>query len=141
MMRIASRQIVMPAQKIGTSLQTSSGPLPPIEQLGRLWFDLQSRSNQRRGRGLIRTRSLHLHSPGIEQLDELTIEFNAAAGHRQYNFLAGDALYKRRLATQSEHIVWAIIRRKRVRFQIENYLKRSLRSLRQLASSPAADRR
>ena len=38
------------------------------------------RTRQRRHKGLIRSRSLHLHSTGIESLDELSIEFNAQAG-------------------------------------------------------------
>jgi CelD/BcsL family acetyltransferase involved in cellulose biosynthesis len=69
------------------------------------------------------------HNPGMVA-NRLAIELNAEAGHRQYNFLAGDVLYKRRLATHSEQIVWTVLRRHRIRFRIEEYLKQSLRRIR-----------
>ncbi len=69
------------------------------------------------------------HSPGLVA-NRLAIELNVKAGRDQYNFLAGDVLYKRRLSTHSERIVWTVLRRNRIRFRIEEFLTQSLRRIR-----------
>jgi CelD/BcsL family acetyltransferase involved in cellulose biosynthesis len=66
------------------------------------------------------------HNPGMVA-NRLAIELNAQAGHQQYNFLAGNVLYKRRLATHSEQMVWSVLRRNRLRLRVEDYLKLALR--------------
>jgi CelD/BcsL family acetyltransferase involved in cellulose biosynthesis len=69
------------------------------------------------------------YSPGLVA-NRLAIELNSRAGHHRYNFLAGDVLYKRRLSTHSERLVWTVLRRNRIRFRIEEYLTQSLRRIR-----------
>jgi len=48
------------------------------------------------------------------------IRHNASAGHRIYDFLGGDARYKKSLATGSSELRWCVIRRPRMRFTIED---------------------
>lgn len=57
----------------------------------------------------------------------LAIEHNAKAGHRWYDFLAGDARYKHSLATDARALVWLRFQRPRLRFAIED-AARSLRN-------------
>ncbi|HET9987195.1 MAG TPA: GNAT family N-acetyltransferase [Kofleriaceae bacterium] len=52
------------------------------------------------------------------------IEAAAAAGHHSYDFLAGSADYKHRLATDETKLVWARIQRPRARFAFEDLLRR-----------------
>ena len=47
------------------------------------------------------------------------ILFNAARGLDAYDFLAGDAAYKRALGTHSAAIFWVVVQRSRLRFRIE----------------------
>jgi hypothetical protein len=51
------------------------------------------------------------------------IRFNAAAGHRVYDFLGGDAQYKKSLATDSSQLSWATLRRPRKRFALEGHAR------------------
>ncbi len=57
----------------------------------------------------------------------LAIEENLRAGNDGYNFLAGDERYKKTLARAAEPLSWLSIQRPRLRFGIENCLRRLLR--------------
>lgn len=53
----------------------------------------------------------------------LAIELNRELGHATYDFLASDAQYKRSLATDSRDMVWAVLQRPRLQFELERKLK------------------
>jgi hypothetical protein len=53
----------------------------------------------------------------------LAIELAARAGHRAYDFLGGDARYKRSLATDATELVWARVQRPLARFAVEERLR------------------
>jgi len=48
------------------------------------------------------------------------VRFNAAAGHRIYDFLGGDSRYKRSLATGATELVWSTIQQTCMRFAFED---------------------
>jgi CelD/BcsL family acetyltransferase involved in cellulose biosynthesis len=56
------------------------------------------------------------------------IRYCAAAGHRMYDFLAGDARYKRSLATDAAVLVDATVQLPCVRFALETHARNLLRS-------------
>lgn len=58
------------------------------------------------------------------------VRYNAAAGHRLYDLLAGDSQYKRSLATGTRDLVWARIQKPRLRFRVEDVLGAIRRRLR-----------
>jgi CelD/BcsL family acetyltransferase involved in cellulose biosynthesis len=58
------------------------------------------------------------------------VRYNAAAGHASYDLLGGDSRYKLSLATDEGSLVWARLQRRRVRFVIEERLRRWKRALR-----------
>ena len=58
------------------------------------------------------------------------VRHNAAAGHAVYDLLGGDARYKHSLATGQERITWARVQRRRLRFVVEERLRRWRRALR-----------
>ena len=50
------------------------------------------------------------------------VAYNAAAGHRIYDFLGGEARYKKSLSTDAAHVrelTWSTIQRPRFRFALE----------------------
>ncbi|HEB59204.1 MAG TPA: GNAT family N-acetyltransferase [Gammaproteobacteria bacterium] len=57
----------------------------------------------------------------------LAIENNLHAGLDSYNFLAGDERYKNSLAQPADELYWLAIQKPRLRFSIENGLRRLLR--------------
>lgn len=59
----------------------------------------------------------------------LAIERNLQAGHRIYDFLAGDAQYKRSLATASDRMLWLVLQRRRWWLQAESVAKRLKRAI------------
>lgn len=61
--------------------------------------------------------------PGFVCLVE-AIEENARRGYRVFDFLGGNDKYKKVLSTHANELVWARLQRKRLRFSVENYLKR-----------------
>ena len=61
-------------------------------------------------------------SPGL-LTHALAIEYNVHRGHRRYDFLAGDSLYKQVLANGSEQLWWGAIQRRRAKFSAEAVLK------------------
>lgn len=63
-----------------------------------------------------------------------SVEQAAAEGLQCYSFLAGDVLYKRRMATDAGRMYWTILQRPRVRFQIECGLRHARQQLRQWRS-------
>jgi CelD/BcsL family acetyltransferase involved in cellulose biosynthesis len=52
------------------------------------------------------------------------IEHAAASGRRVYDFLAGDQRYKKQLATDSTSMVWARVQQRRLRFLVEDRVRR-----------------
>jgi CelD/BcsL family acetyltransferase involved in cellulose biosynthesis len=70
--------------------------------------------------------SNHALHPGLVS-HYLAIEHNLAQGQRWYDFLAGDGQYKSSMADKDHALVWAVLQRPRVKFQLEDGL-RSLRN-------------
>jgi hypothetical protein len=52
------------------------------------------------------------------------IEHAAASGRRVYDFLAGDQRYKKQLASDSTSMLWARVQRRRLRFLVEDQVRR-----------------
>ena len=52
------------------------------------------------------------------------IEHAIANGRRVYDFLAGDQRYKKQLATASTTMLWARVQRRRLRFLVEDHVRR-----------------
>lgn len=52
------------------------------------------------------------------------IRHNVTAGHRTYDFLGGDSDYKMSLATHHNRLIWARLQKPRLKFMIENTLKK-----------------
>jgi Acetyltransferase (GNAT) domain len=50
----------------------------------------------------------------------LAIDHAARAGHRSYDFLAGDSRYKQSLATDARELVWLRLQKPRLRFALED---------------------
>ena len=65
----------------------------------------------------------------------LAIEHNLAKGFERYNFLAGDAQYKKSMATASDTLYWVVIARNGLFARTENFLRRLKRSLVNLLGS------
>jgi len=59
----------------------------------------------------------------------LAIEHNMQKGHSIYDFMAGDSAYKRNLSTASETLAWQVVQRRRLKFRIEDGLRRLRRWL------------
>jgi hypothetical protein len=58
----------------------------------------------------------------------LAIERNLEAGNHVYDFLAGDARYKRSLSTGQDRTLWLVLQRPRWRLQLEGFARRVKRS-------------
>jgi CelD/BcsL family acetyltransferase involved in cellulose biosynthesis len=69
----------------------------------------------------------------------LVVEHNAKLGHATYDFLGGDAQYKKSLATDETKIVWARVQKKHLRFAIEDRARAWVRARRQNAESEARE--
>ena len=54
----------------------------------------------------------------------MAIEHNLQAGHGSYDFLAGDARYKRSLSTGEDRTLWLILRRPRLKLEMESRARR-----------------
>ncbi len=68
-------------------------------------------------------------SPGLVTV-ALAIEHNARLGHDCFDFLAGDAQYKKTLATHSEPMYWVDLRRDGPMLRFENLLRSAVRRCR-----------
>jgi len=66
------------------------------------------------------------------------IRHNARVGHRLYDFLAGDARYKRGLSTDVREMVWATVQRPRLRFLAEDLVRIVVAAVRQHRGDEAA---
>lgn len=66
--------------------------------------------------------------PGIAS-HYLAIEHNLQNNAVRYDFLAGDYQYKKSLGTHAGEMIWAIVRRERLRFQAEDALRRVKRRI------------
>jgi CelD/BcsL family acetyltransferase involved in cellulose biosynthesis len=64
----------------------------------------------------------HKFSPGLVTV-ALAIEHNARLGHRCFDFLAGDAQYKKTLATHNETLSWVELHRDGPLLRAENMLR------------------
>lgn len=64
----------------------------------------------------------------------LAIGLNRRLGHTTYDFLASDAQYKRSLATDSRDMLWAVLQRARLQFELERKLKSLKRQMAARAS-------
>ena len=53
----------------------------------------------------------------------LAVEHNLARGASCYDFMAGDSRYKRSLATGTDHLVWLVVQRSRLKFRLEHALR------------------
>jgi CelD/BcsL family acetyltransferase involved in cellulose biosynthesis len=52
------------------------------------------------------------------------VEFNRAQGHLCYDFMAGDSEYKQSLGVGSTDMIWLVAQRTRLRFLLEDGLRR-----------------
>ena len=59
----------------------------------------------------------------------MAIELNLTANRRSYDFLAGDARYKRSLSTRQDCTLWLVLQRPRWRLQAESFGRRWKRKL------------
>jgi hypothetical protein len=57
------------------------------------------------------------------------IKYCASAGHKTYDFLAGDSRYKMSLATHQNRLLWVRLQKPLVRFALENAIKKFRRLL------------
>jgi CelD/BcsL family acetyltransferase involved in cellulose biosynthesis len=82
----------------------------------------------------------HRFSPGVVTV-AMAIEHNARLGHRCFDFLAGDAQYKKTLATHSEPMYWVCLHRDGLALRTETLLRAAKRhgrdSLRQVNAKRA----
>ena len=62
-------------------------------------------------------------SPGLVS-HAMAVSFNAAAGHRVYDFMAGEQRYKRSLCTHTSELHWLVLQRDRLKFNVEDLLRR-----------------
>jgi len=60
------------------------------------------------------------------------VEYNALAGHQIYDLLGGTSRYKQSLATGATRLVWLRVQRQRVRFAVED----QMRKLRDVLATP-----
>lgn len=65
----------------------------------------------------------------------LAAQYNAAQGHRVYDFMAGESRYKVNLATLDEQMTWTTLRTRAWRFDLEAALRR--RRQQQIAAAAA----
>jgi len=63
----------------------------------------------------------------------LAIQHNLENGMHLYDFMHGDARYKRTLSNRSERLYWAVIQRRRMKFALENLLVGAVRRCRGLS--------
>ena len=61
----------------------------------------------------------------------LAIQHNHDKGMQLYDFMHGDARYKRTLSNRSERLYWAVLQKSRMKFRLENLLMGIVRHCRQ----------
>lgn len=64
------------------------------------------------------------------------VEYNEKQGHAVYDFMAGDSDYKKNLGTASETMTWSVVQQARLKFRIEDVLRKAKQQLRRRASPP-----
>ena len=69
----------------------------------------------------------------------LAVDHNARAGHRWYDFLAGDSRYKQSLATDARQLVWLRIQRPLLRFALEDVARDVRNRVREHRARKAGD--
>jgi CelD/BcsL family acetyltransferase involved in cellulose biosynthesis len=86
-------------------------------------------------------RNVHFYLSGIDYRHDATlrpgmlahwmaIEANLAAGMQLYDFLAGDARYKRSLSTGEDRTLWLVLQRPRLKLQLEAWARKAKRKWR-----------
>ena len=68
-------------------------------------------------------------SPGLAS-HSLAVQLNADLGHAIYDFMVGDQQYKRALCTDTANQYWVVLRRDRLKFRLEDALRRMRNRLR-----------
>jgi CelD/BcsL family acetyltransferase involved in cellulose biosynthesis len=63
----------------------------------------------------------------------LAIQHNLENGMHLYDFMHGDARYKRTLSNRSQHLYWVVLQRHRLKFRLENLLVGAYRRCRGLS--------
>jgi CelD/BcsL family acetyltransferase involved in cellulose biosynthesis len=76
------------------------------------------------GSNYVLVESKNKQSPGL-LTHTLAVEQNNMLGYRRYDFLAGDALYKRVLSNGSEQLWWGTVQRGRIKFRLENVARKA----------------
>lgn len=66
----------------------------------------------------------------------LALEQQMAAGGHVYDFLAGDARYKRSLSTRTGDMVWLVWQKPRLKFRLEDFLAAQKRGLKNMTAAP-----
>lgn len=64
----------------------------------------------------------------------IAIAYNKSKGMAVYDFMHGDALYKRILCNQNQKLLWVVLQRKRLKFAIENFAVDVVRRLKSHSS-------
>jgi hypothetical protein len=83
-------------------------------------------------------RNVHFYLSGIDYRHDahlrpgmlahwMAVEANLALGMHSYDFLAGDARYKRSLSTGEDRTLWLVLQRPRLRLQLEAWARKSKR--------------
>jgi hypothetical protein len=57
----------------------------------------------------------------------MAIEASLTTGKRSYDFLAGDARYKRSLSTAEDKVLWLVLQRPRLKLQVETWVRKAKR--------------
>ena len=98
----------------------------------------------------VKDRNIHFYLSGINyEVDSgirpgmlahwLAVEANLKAGKHVYDFLAGNARYKRSLSTGEDRTLWLVLQRSRARLQLEGLARRLKRSLSGASSTDLLD--
>ena len=64
----------------------------------------------------------------------VAVAYNKSKGMAVYDFMHGDALYKRILCNQNQKLFWVVLQRKRLKFAIENFAVDVVRRLKSHSS-------
>ena len=70
----------------------------------------------------------------IEKLDDVAIVYNQSKGMAVYDFMHGEALYKRILCNRKQELLWLVLQRKQLKFTVENFVVGVVRYMRALSS-------
>ncbi len=74
------------------------------------------------------------YSPGLVS-HSMVVNYNASQSHQAYDFMAGDAQYKRSLGTHSGEMEWIVLQRNLFKFRLEDNLRNAKRCLKSFLSN------